>query len=111
MSNVMVAFEEVESPESLVGYQQITGHLVFDVKLGEGFWRKARYCADGHKKRPPVSVTYSTVVSRDSVRIALTIAALNELDVQGADVQNAFLNAENAKKVCLRAGPKFGDFR
>ena len=111
MSNVMIAFEEVESPESLVGYQQITGHLVFDVKLGEGFRRKARYCADGHKTKPPASVTYSTVVSRDSVRIALTIAALNELDVQGADVQNAFLNAENAEKVWLRAGPEFGDLQ
>ena len=82
--------------------------MVFDVKLGENFRRKARYCADGHKTGAPASVTYSTVVSRDSVRVLLTIAALNELDVLGADVQNAFLTAPNKEKCWIVAGPKFG---
>ena len=85
-----------------------SGHLVFDVKLGENFRRKARYCADGHKTGAPVSVTYSTVVSRDSVRILLTIAVLNDLDVLGADVQNAFLTAPNKEKCWMVAGPEFG---
>jgi hypothetical protein len=66
MRNVRVAFEEFDSdPNSLVGYTQITGHFVFDVKLGENFRRKVRFCADGHKTGAPASVTYSTVVSRD----------------------------------------------
>ena len=43
----------------LIGFQQITGHLVFDVKLGENFRRKARYCADGHKTETPLSVSYT----------------------------------------------------
>ena len=47
------------------------------------------------------------MVSRDSVRILLTIAALNDLDVLGADVQNAFLTAPNNEK-CMTAGPEFG---
>lgn len=91
MKNVRVEFEEFDGdPNTLVGYTQMTGHLVFDVKLGENFRRKARYCADGHKTGAPASVTYSsTVVSRDSVRILLLIAALNKLDVLGADAQNA----------------------
>jgi hypothetical protein len=42
------------------------------------------------------------------VRIILTIAALNGLEVLGADVQNAFLNAPNKEKVWLQAGPEFG---
>jgi hypothetical protein len=109
MSNVRVAFEEYDGdPNSLVGYTQITGHLVFDVKLGENFRRKARYCADGHKTGAPASVTYSTVVSRDSVRILLTIAALNDLKVLGADVQNAFLTAPNKEKCWMIAGSEFG---
>ena len=38
MKNVRVAFEEYDGdPNSLVGYTQITGHIVFDVKLGENF--------------------------------------------------------------------------
>ena len=109
MQNVRIAFEEFDGdPSTLVGYTQITGHLVFDVKLGENFRRKARYCADGHKTGAPASVTYSTVVSRDSVRILLTVAALNDLDVLGADVQNAFLTAPNKEKCWMIAGPEFG---
>ena len=109
MQNVRIAFEEFDGdPNTLVGYTQITGHLVFDVKLGENFRRKARYCADGHKTGAPASVTYSTVVSRDSVRILLTIAALNDLDILGADVQNAFLTAPNKEKCWMVAGSEFG---
>jgi hypothetical protein len=58
MRNVRVAFEEYDGdPNTLVGFTQITGHLVFDVKLRENFRRKARYCADGHKTGAPASVT------------------------------------------------------
>ena len=92
----------------LPGYIQITGHLVFDVKLDENFRRKARYCADGHKTRAPASVTYSTVVSRDYVRILLPIAVLNDLKVLGADVQNVFLTAPNKEKCWMVTGPEFG---
>jgi hypothetical protein len=35
-------------------------------------------------------------------------AALNGLDVQGADVQNAFLSAPNLEKIWMRAGTEFG---
>jgi hypothetical protein len=104
MQNVRIAFEEFDGdPSAIVGYTQITGHLVFDVKLGENFRRKARYCADGHKTGAPAPVTYSAVVSRDSVRILLTIAALNDLDILGADVQNAFLTAPNKEKCWMVA--------
>ena len=38
MTNVMIAFEECEgNPLDLISYQEITGHLVFDIKLGENF--------------------------------------------------------------------------
>ena len=92
----------------LVGYQEITGHMIFDIKLGENFRRKARFVADGHKTETPASITYSTVVSRDSVRICLTIAALNDLEVLAADVENAYLTAPCKEKVWLRGGPEFG---
>lgn len=39
------------------------------IKLGENFWRKARYCADGHKIGAPASVTYNMVNSSNSMRI------------------------------------------
>ena len=92
----------------LVAYKEITGHLIFYVKLSENFRRKARFVADGHLVETPSSITYILVVSRDSVRILLLAAALNDLDIMGADAQNTFLSAYNLEKHWIRAVPKFG---
>ena len=109
MPKIINSVEEFDGKiEDLIGYQQITGHIIFDVKFSENFRRKARYVADGHKTRTPTSITYSTVVARDSVRICLTIAALNELEILAADVENAYLTAPCKEKVWIRAGPEFG---
>jgi hypothetical protein len=62
MENVRVTFEIYNGDTNdFVGYQKISGHLVFDVKLGENFHQKARYCADGHKTKPPASISYYSV--------------------------------------------------
>ena len=109
MKNNRVAFETYEGKvEDLIGYEEISAHLIFDVKLSENFRRKARFVADGHLVETPASITYSTVVTRDSVRILLMVAALNDLEVMGADIQNAFLSAPNLEKNWIRAGPEFG---
>ena len=76
-----------------IGYQQIKCHMIFDVKLGDNFRRKARLVGGGHTTTAPDSITYSSVVSRDSVRIALTIAALNDLEILACDIQNTYLTA------------------
>ena len=109
MRNVRPAFEEYEGEVSqLVGYQKIKCHVVWDIKLGENFRRKARLVAGGHTTAIPETMTYSSVVSRDSVRIALTIAALNGLDILACDIQNAYLSAPCREKVYCIAGPEFG---
>ena len=108
MSNVRVAFKTLQDGETVPpGYQQITGHIVWDVKM-EDFRRKARYVADGHKTEAPATLTYCGVVSRESVRIALTLAALNDLEVKTSDIQNAFLTAPCAEKCWTVLGPEFG---
>ena len=66
--------------------------------------RKARWVADGSQSEMPRESTYSSVVSRDSVRIFFTLAALNDVDVLACDVQNAYLNAPNY----IIAGKEFG---
>ena len=53
--------------------------------------RKARRIKDGHRTPKLYWSTYAGVVSRESVRIGLTYAALNVLAVCGADIQNAYL--------------------
>jgi hypothetical protein len=110
MKNVRIAFEEFEGDISDLPsfYQKINCHLIFDIKFGENFRRKARMVAGGHMTSTPSSLTYSSVVSRDSVRIALTIAALNDLKVLACDIQNAYLTAPCREKIWTVAGPEFG---
>jgi hypothetical protein len=79
--------------------------------MGENFRRKARLVADGHKTATPASITYSSVVSRDSVHIALTIAALNDLQILACDILNAYLTAPCREKFYCTAGPEFGSDR
>ena len=65
--------------------------MVFDVKMD--FTHKARFVAGGHLTDTPETITYSSIISHDSVRIALLIAELNGLDGLLCDVGNAYLNA------------------
>jgi len=90
------------------GFTYCSTHMIFDIKMDGKFARKARLVADGHKTRPRSSITYSSVVSRDSVRIALTIALLNSLEVSACDIGNAYLNAACREKLCTVAGCEFG---
>jgi hypothetical protein len=47
-------------------------------------------------------------VTRESVRIAFLIAALNELEIKSIDIGNAYLNAPAREKVYTTAGLEFG---
>jgi hypothetical protein len=64
--------------------------MVYDIKM-EDFRRKARFVAGGHMTKMPASNTYTCVILLESVWIALTLAALNDLDVKTADIKNAYL--------------------
>ncbi|KAI2509582.1 Reverse transcriptase (RNA-dependent DNA polymerase) [Fragilaria crotonensis] len=109
MSKVRVAFQLINDDESPpLTFQEIRCHLVFDVKM-ENFQRKARLVAGGHMTETPASITYASVVSRESVRIALTLAALNDLEVKTADIENAYLTAPVGEKIWCRLGPEFGN--
>ena len=58
-------------------------------------------------KAPP-TITHASVVSRETVCLALTIAALNDLGVKVCDVLNAYTTAPITKKVWTILGPEFG---
>jgi hypothetical protein len=107
MRNVLPAFKFTDDDSIPIGYKHITCHLIFDVKM-VGLVQKARFVAVGHLTDPPVESVYSSVVTRESVRIMFLIAALNDLDILGADVQNAYINAKTTEKVYFTAGPEFG---
>ena len=107
MKNINCAFEFPADGKAPVGYQKIDCHMIFDVKMT--LERKARYVAGGHQTAPTKDITFASVVSRDSIRIAFLIAALNDLDILSADISGAYLNANAAEKVYTIAGKEFGE--
>ena len=107
MENLKVAFDILpEGKEPPPTYRKASGHIVFDVRMT--LERKARWVKDGHKTPEPDWCTFAGVVSRESIRIALTYAALNGLPVYGADIQNAYLQAPTTEKHYIICGPEFG---
>jgi hypothetical protein len=92
MTKNAVAFKFLEEGECIPpGSQWIPFHMFFDVKCD--FTRKARFVAGGHWTDAPSQLMYSSVVTRDSVRIAFLVAALNDLEILAADIGNAYLQA------------------
>ena len=74
MTNVRVAFDILKDGDRAhIVHKQIKCHMIYDVKI-EDFRRKARLVAGGHMIDTPKCMTYSSVVGRETVRIALTIA-------------------------------------
>ena len=73
------------------------------------FTLTARFVVGGHTIEAPSTITYSSVVSRDSVRLAFTIAALNGVDVMSCNLENAYLNAMCRKMIWFEGGTKCGE--
>ena len=106
IKNVRVAFHLLGEEESLPpGSKHIPYHFVFDVRFD--LTRKARLVAGGHRnKEVPQHSRFSSVASRDSVRIGFLIAALNDLSIATTDIGNAYLNALPKEKVHVTVGPE-----
>ena len=107
MENLKVAFDiKPEGSRPPFNYTLATGHLIFDVRMT--LERKARWVKDGRKTPIPEWATFAGVVSRESVRIAFTYAALNGHPVCAADIQNAYLQDPASEKNYFICGPEFG---
>ena len=57
----------------------------------------------------PATTTYASVMSRETVRLALMLAALNDLEVKVGDVLNAYITAPVKEKIWTTLGVEFGD--
>ncbi|KAL7527783.1 hypothetical protein ACHAWF_002305 [Thalassiosira exigua] len=79
--------EEVRSNQvpALRGYQEISCHIIFDVKMD--FTLKARFVANGSTTDTPSALTYSSVLSRD---------------------RNAYLNAPCKERIWFVVGHECG---
>ena len=80
------------------GFQKIRVHFVYAVKHAGKF--KARPVADGHLTKEPV-------VSLRSLRMVVFLSQLNDLEIWGADVGNAYLEAYTDPNLCIIVGPEF----
>ena len=91
MYNVRVAFEILdEGTHAPHGWKRVTRHRIWDVKMDF------------------IGSTYAGVVSRESVQIALTYAALNDPHGFAADIRNAYLQAPSSQKDYIICSPEFG---
>jgi hypothetical protein len=109
MNNFRIAFKVLHREEAIPPTcQEIRCHVIFDVKM-EDFRHKARFVAREHITDAPHVMTYASVVSRESVRIALTLVELNDLDVMIGDIDKAYLTAPMTDKVWTVLGPEFGE--
>ena len=91
------------------GFQKIRVHFVYAVKHDGRF--KARLVADGHLTKEPVESIYSGVVSLRSLRMVVFLSQLNNLEIWGADVGNAYLEAYTDEKLCIMAEPEFKELQ
>ena len=90
------------------GYQKITVHLISAVKYDGR--HKARLVADGHLTPEPVESIYSGVVSLRNLKLDIFLGKLNNLELWGANIGNAYLEAPIEEKLCIVAGPEFEDW-
>eukprot|EP00984_Skeletonema_dohrnii_P005553 scaffold1958_cov91-Skeletonema_dohrnii-CCMP3373.AAC.1 len=107
MTNIGIAFDILEHGEEPPrGYTKSSGHLIWDLKM-DGT-RMSRWVKDGHKTPDILTSSYAGVVSKESIRIALTYAAQHNIPVVAADVRNAYLQAPTSERHYVVCGPEFG---
>lgn len=49
------------------------------------------------------------VVSIRGLRICILISELNNMEIYATDIGNAYLETKTQEKVCIKAGPEFGE--
>ena len=87
--------KKVKNPPK--GYHRNKVHLVFVVKFDGR--HKARLVADGHLTSEPSENIYSGVVSLRNLRLVIFLGKLNNLELWGADIGNAYLEAFTDEKL------------
>ncbi|KAL7478062.1 LOW QUALITY PROTEIN: hypothetical protein ACHAW6_003850 [Cyclotella cf. meneghiniana] len=78
---------------------------IFDVKM-EDFCRKAGLLAGGHMTKAPANLTYTSVMSHNTMHVALLVAVLTKW---AADILNAYITAPSNEKIWTTPGKESGD--
>ena len=105
MNTIMPVFDLVDVNNQPPVYTQASGHIIFDVKMD--FTRKARFVKNGHLNPDPIDSNFAGFISRNSVHIVFTYAAVNGLDMYDVDIKPAYLQAPISKNHFIQCGEKF----
>ena len=104
-----VAYDKGKIINAPKDHQKIRVHFVYDVKHCGKF--KAWLVADGHLTKEPNETVYSGDISLRNLGLAMFLAELNDLQLWGADVGNAYLQALTKEKLYIVAGPEYEELQ
>ena len=84
IANVRIAFRFLKrvTPDQIIevkvklGFIHVRTHMIFYINMDGKFTCNASLVEDGHKTAPPLSITYSSVVTRESARLSFLITGL-----------------------------------
>ena len=98
LDNVKMAFDILpDGKKAPKDPQFVQCHIVFDIKM-ENFRCKARLVVGGHMTKAPATIMYFSIVSRETVRIALMITTIDDLDVKVDGILNTYVKVPATRK-------------
>ena len=87
-----------------MGYQEIWYHIIFNLNIGGKFTRKSIFLSGGHNTIPPISITYSSIVTHENVEIAFLISDRDDIDIIEVNIGNIYINAPCRKNIYTIVG-------
>lgn len=107
MNTIDVAFNfKQQGASAPPSYSKRSGQFIWDVKMD--FTRKARWVKNGHLTCDPETSNFDRVVSQERIKIVLTYADLNSLNVCAAYIKSAYLQVSPSEKHHIICGDVFG---
>ena len=82
-------FKPLEKSENLpIGHTSVFCHMIFGMNIYD-FFRKACIVSGDHMMETPATATHTIIFSCETFRLALVVAALNDLEVKCGYFMNA----------------------
>ena len=108
LENVKVVFEISPDEKKLsIGHQYVQCNIVFNTKEEDFRW-KTQLVAKGNMTKAPANIMNTTVVSRETLKIALIIATLYNCEFKCGDILNTYIQAPVTEKAWTILDPEIG---
>ena len=107
ISSIQVYFDIIGNGDTPPpGHQFIKFHMIFDAKMAD-LQRKTRMVARGRMTDVPLTIMYDGVVSPETLRVPLTVEALNDMNVKTDDIMNAYIKSPYRETLYTILGTEF----